>query len=99
MLGYTVFTEKELRKDRKKLVELHKRVIKTYLVSLGVRSIIIRKFFKLYDCYIDERNILSYFYVKTSILVNALVKGDEYLLKVRKYIFPKKNKKRKRKKI
>lgn len=98
MLGYTVFTEKELRKDRKELVELHKRVIKTYLVSRGVRAITIRKFFKLYDYYIDEKNILSYFYTKTSILVNALVKGEDYLLNARTYIFSKTKKRRRRKK-
>ena len=73
MAYYQVFTEKEKLKQNKDLVELHKRCIKTYLVTKSCRVKIRNKFFKLYDMYINEKNIVSYFYTPISILVQALV--------------------------
>ena len=73
MAYYQVFTEKEKLKQNKDLLELHKRCIKTYLVTKSCRVKIRNKFFKLYDMYINEKNIVSYFYTPISLLVQALV--------------------------
>lgn len=85
MAYYHVFTEKEKLKQNKDLVELHKRCIKTYLVTKSCRAKVRNKFFKLYDMYINEKNILSYFYTPISLLVSALVLDQ--LDKVSTYIF------------
>ena len=54
---YHIFTEKELKKDLKELIELHKRCIKSYLVSKDVRYKTRKKFERLYDYYINNSNI------------------------------------------
>lgn len=75
ILLYTTFPEKVLIKWNKELVELHKRVITTYLASKGVRYGTRVKFFKLYDLEINEHNIKCYFYTPTPLLVQHLVLG------------------------
>lgn len=75
-LKYTVFPEKTILKWNKELVELHKRVIKTYLASRGANYSTKYKFFKLYDHFIDEHNIKCYFFTPTPILVQGLVKCE-----------------------
>lgn len=75
VLLYTAFSEKVFLKWNKELVELHKKVITTYLASKGVRYGTRVKFFKLYDREINENNIKCYFYTPTSILVQYLVLG------------------------
>lgn len=65
--------EKTLQKWNKDLLELHKKVITSYLVSQDIKSSVRRKFFKLYDMYIDESNIKSYFYTPLRILVYGLI--------------------------
>ena len=72
-LNYKVFTHKELLKDYKELLELHKRCIKTYLVSRSLEYPTIRKFFVIYDTYIDEENILKYFFLPIKYFVNSLI--------------------------
>ena len=72
-LNYKVFTHKELLKDYKELLELHTRCIKTYLVSKSLEYSTIRKFFIIYDTYIDEENILKYFFLPTKYFVNSLI--------------------------
>ena len=57
-------------------MELHNRVIKTYLASRGATYSTRYKFFKLYDHFIDEYNIKCYFFTPTPILVQGLVKGE-----------------------
>lgn len=69
-------SEKTILKWNKELVELHKRVIKTYLASRGATYSTKYKFFKLYDHFIDEYNIKCYFFTPTPILVQGLVKGE-----------------------
>ena len=93
---YKVFTEKELLKQNKELVELHKRCIKTYLAQQSCRPKIRTKFFKLYDYYINEKNIREYFYTKTELLIRAMVL--DRLSEVSTYIYPVKPKKHGRKK-
>ena len=75
-LKYTVFPEKTILKWNKELVELHKRVITTYLASKGVNYSTRQKFFKLYDLDITENNIKCYFFIPTPILVQYIVKGQ-----------------------
>ena len=82
---YTIFPEKTILKWNKELVELHKRVIKTYLASRGATYSTRYKFFKLYDHFIDEYNIKCYFFTPTPILVQGLVKGEVDLVST--YIF------------
>lgn len=64
------------------MVELHKRVIKTYLASRGATYSTKYKFFKLYDHFIDEYNIKCYFFTPTPILVQGLVKGELDLVSI-----------------
>ena len=59
---YKVFTHKELLKDYKEYLELHKRCVKTYLVGKSLEYSSIKKFFVIYDKFIDEENILPYFF-------------------------------------
>lgn len=73
---YTVFPEKTILKWNKELVELHKRVIKTYLASRVANYRTQYKFFKLYDHLINEHNIKCYFFTPTPILVQGIVKGE-----------------------
>lgn len=86
MAYYIPVSEKTILKWNKELVELHKRVIKTYLASRGVTYSTQHKFFRLYDHYIDEHNIRCYFFTPTPILVQGLVKGE--VDRISTYIFP-----------
>ena len=76
MAYYIPVSEKTIIKWNRELVELHKRVIKTYLASMGVKYSTQHKFFRLYDYFIDECNIRSYFHTPTPILVQGLVRGE-----------------------
>lgn len=80
---YKVFTQKELKKDFIALLELHKRVVKTYLVSKSLNFSTRNKFFRLYDMEITEDNILDFYYIPMSIFVKCLVLNR--LDKVRSY--------------
>ena len=91
---YHIFTEKELKKDLKELIELHKRCIKSYLVSKDIRYKTRKKFEKLYDYYIDNSNVRDFFFLPISIFVQAAVKNQ--LEDVRTYGH-KENKSKKRK--
>ncbi len=90
---YHIFTEKELRRDLKELIELHKRCIKSYLVSKDITFKTRKKFNKLYDFYIDNHNIRDFFFLPISIFVQATVKDQ--LENVRIYVHKEKPKKRK----
>ena len=90
MAYYIPVSEKTIIKWNKELVELHKRVIKTYLASKGVTHSTQNKFFRLYDHYIDEHNIRSYYFTPTPILVQGLVKGE--VDRISTYIFRQTNK-------
>lgn len=79
---YKVFTHKELLKDYKEYLELHKRCVKTYLVSKSLDYPTIRKFFVIYDKYIDEENILLYFFLPIHYLVNSLILYKLYNIKL-----------------
>lgn len=70
---YKVFSKKETLKSNKKIVELHKRVITTYLVQRDIKLKTRRKFFKLYDLEINASNVLQYFFLPASVLVKIIV--------------------------
>ena len=91
---YTPLTPKQILKYDKELVELHKRVLTTYLVQIGVKARTRKKIFKLYDVYLDESNIREYFHRESSIFINALV--TDRLEEIRDYFKSSKSKKRKR---
>lgn len=78
---YKVFTNKELLKNYKEYLELHKRCVKTYLVSKSLDYQTIRKFFIIYDKYIDEVNILLYFFLPINYFVNSLIIYKLYSIK------------------
>lgn len=91
---YHIFTEKELKKDLKELIELHKRCIKSYLVARSVKYKTRKKFEKLYDYYIDNSNIKDFFFLPIALFVQSVV--NDQLENVRVYVHSKsKPKKRK----
>lgn len=91
---YHIFTEKELKKELQELIELHKRCIKSYLVSKDIKFKTRKKFDKLYDYYINRTNILDFFFLPVAIFVQAAVKNQ--LEQVRPYVHKQcKTKKRK----
>lgn len=95
---YTALTEKEHLRQNKDLLELHKRCITDYLVQRSMKISKRRKFFRLYDHYIDEVNIREYFFRPIKLFIYALV--SDRLNEISDYV-PKKpknvNKKSKRK--
>lgn len=70
---YKVFSKKETLKSNKELVELHKRVITTYLVQRDLKLKTRKKFFRLYDLVITAGNIHQYFFLPVRILVTVIV--------------------------
>lgn len=60
-------------KQDKELLELHKRCCKTYLVQRSLKHSKIKKFFIIYDWYINLKNVRNYFFRPISIFVQALV--------------------------
>lgn len=95
MANYIPLPKSEIIKTYKELVELHKRVITTYLVQQGCKLVTRRKFFKLYDQYIDHTNVREYYYTPIKWFVWGMVVGRLDL--VQTWVFPK-DKRRRRKK-
>ena len=92
-VSYTIFPDKVKQKWNKETLELHKKVIVTYLASKGIKYPTRKKLFRLYDMYIDESNILQYFFTPTKIFITGLVRDE--LDKVSTYIVHNERKKRK----
>lgn len=90
---------KVLDKYRTELIELHKRVLVNYLMSKDVDFSTRKKFFILYDYYIDTHNIESYFFVPCKILVRAIVLDKIELVQYISGIIENPPKRRKKKKI
>ena len=70
---YLDLPEKEKIKSDKELVELHKICITNYLVQRSMKLRKRKKFFIIYDFYIDENNIKEYFFRPIKLFVYALV--------------------------
>lgn len=99
-MDYTIFSAKEMLKQDKELVELHKRCVKTYLVQRSLKHRKIKKFFIVYDWYINTGNIRNFFFRPVSIFVQALLLGqlDEISDYINKGGYGKKHKKRRNRK-
>lgn len=70
MLG---LSKKVILKANRELLDLHKRCIITYLTQRSVKHRTQKKFFTIYDKYIDEDNIRQYFHRPIRMFVYALV--------------------------
>lgn len=65
--------EKAILKVDKELLELHKDVLRSYLTQRNLKHKYQKKFFRLYDYYINIRNIRRYFFRPAKLFVYALV--------------------------
>lgn len=95
---YTVLSEKNHLKQNNELLELHKRCITDYLIQKSLKLSKRKKFFRIYDFYINEVNIREYFFRPIPLFVYALI--TDRLDEIQDYI-PSNNKsksKRKRRK-
>ena len=81
-------------KANKELIDLHKRCITTYLTQRSVKHRIQKKFFILYDKYINEDNIRSYFHRPIKLFVYALT--VDKLEQICQYIYHNKSKRKKK---
>lgn len=66
-------SEKTILKANRELLELHKRCIVTYLTQKAVKHSKQKKFFIIYDHYINEKNIRMYFHRPIKMFVYALI--------------------------
>lgn len=93
---YTVLSDKDILKINSELLELHKRCITDYLIQQSLKHSKRKKFFMLYDYYINKNNIREYFFRPIKLFIYALVTNQ--LDKIRDYTpIEKPKKKRKRK--
>jgi hypothetical protein len=97
-VSYTIFNDKVILKWNKELLELHKRVLTTYLISRGLRVRTRQKFFILYSLQIDEKNIQAYFYTPLKILVDAIVLDKLETVSIYKFKDGRKKRKRRTRK-
>lgn len=65
--------KKAIQKVDKELLELHKEVLKSYLTQRSIKHKYQKKFFKIYDHYITEKNIRRFFFRSAKLFVYALV--------------------------
>ena len=86
--------KKVLDKANKELVDLHKRCITTYLTQRSVKYRVQKKFFILYDKYINDENIRSYFHRPIKLFVYALT--VDKLEQICQYMYPNKSKRKKK---
>lgn len=86
--------KKVLDKANKELIDLHKRCITTYLTQRSVKYRVQKKFFILYDKYINEDNIRSYFHRPIKLFVYALT--VDKLEQICQYMYPNKSKRKKK---
>lgn len=73
-MNYQGLPKRVIEKHRIELVELHKRCIKAYLVQKDLSYKNRLKFFKLYDMYIDHKNIEEYFNIPINFFIQGLIK-------------------------
>lgn len=94
-MDYTIFSDKEMLKQNKELVELHKRCCKSWLIQHSLKHYKIKKFFIVYDWYINPNNVRNFFFRPIHIFIQALLLGQ--LDNISDYINNNKNGKRKKK--
>lgn len=93
---YTVLSKKDILKQNKELLELHKRCVTDYLIQRSLKLSLRKKFFRIYDYYIDEHNITEYFFRPINVFVYALITNK--LGSIQDYFKSDLNKSKKRKK-
>lgn len=74
-MDYRIFSDKEMEKQKKDMVELHKRCVKNYLVQRSLKHGKIKKFFIVYDYYLGTENIRNYFFRPIGMFVRFLLLG------------------------
>lgn len=74
-MDYRIFSDKEMEKQEKDMVELHKRCVKNYLVQRSLKHGKIKKFFIIYDYYLGTENIRNYFFRPIDMFVRFLLLG------------------------
>lgn len=72
-MGIHLIPDKDIKKAREELVDLHRRCLLNYLIQQDVSYKGRKRFFALYDRYISHRNILEYFHKPLKLFVYALV--------------------------
>lgn len=82
--------EKAILKVDKELLELHKDVLRSYLTQRNLKHKYQKKFFRLYDYYINDRNIRRYFFRPAKLFVYALI--TDRLSEIEDYVPIKKKK-------
>ena len=99
-MDYIIFSAKEMLKQDKELVELHKRCVKTYLVQRSLKHAKIKKFFIVYDWGVNPSNVRNFFFRPVHLFVQALLLGqlDEISDYIEKDNNGKKRKKRRHRK-
>ena len=75
-MDYTIFSDKEMLKQDKELVELHKRCCKSWLVQHSLKHSKIKKFFIVYDWYINTDNVRNFFFRPINLFIQALLLGQ-----------------------
>lgn len=81
---YNILSEKEHLKQNNELLELHKRCITDYLIQKSLKLSKRKKFFIIYDYYINDVNIREYFFRPIKLFVYALITNR--LEEIRDYI-------------
>lgn len=66
-------SERTILKANRELLELHKRCIVTYLTQKAIKHNKQKKFFIIYDHYINEKNIRMFFHRPIKMFVYALI--------------------------
>lgn len=75
-MDYTIFSDKEMLKQDKELVELHKRCCRSYLIQHSLKHSKIKKFFIVYDWYINTDNVRNFFFRPINLFIQALLLGQ-----------------------
>lgn len=68
--------EKEIKKTAQDLIDLHCRVILHWLIEKDVEYTTRKKFWAIYDHYVNRKNINYYFHLPIKVFVISLIKDD-----------------------
>lgn len=72
--------KKEIEKANRELIDIHKKTIKGYLVGKDMKLGKRRKFFIIYDFYINVDNIRNYFFTPVDIFIKCLITDNLELI-------------------
>ena len=68
--------EKELEKTSRDLRDLHERVLLHWLIERDIDYITRKKFFTIYDFYVNNDNIIYFFHLPVKVFVISLIKKE-----------------------